>query len=171
MEYPADGGGKIIRNGGIYKQIHTASYRRIYWSASVFCASQTSQNSSLIFCTSGRHRRRVISIKWSLKCSMGSRSSAVGRGTRPEAGRFGVRIPVVKRFFSSPQRPDWLYGPPSLLFHGNWGFFHGVKRTGHPPSAKVKSEWKYNLPIVALDAFIAWTRKTLPLAAIQNLIK
>jgi len=77
----------------------------------------------------------------------------------------------VKSFFSSPQRPDRLCRPPSLLFHGNWGFFHGVKQTGSSPSAKVKNEWKYSLPIFPLDASIAWTGKSLPLLAIQNIIK
>jgi hypothetical protein len=28
-----------------------------------------------------------------------------------------------KSFFSSPQSPDRLWGPPSLLFHGYWGLF------------------------------------------------
>jgi hypothetical protein len=172
LEYPADGGSKITRNGGIYKQIHTASYPRIFRSALVFCASQTSQSSSLLFCNSGRHWRRVNPIKWSLECRIGSQSSAVSTGTMPEAGRFGVRIAVVKSFFfSSPKRPDRLCRPPNLLFHGNWGFFHAVKQTGRPPSAKVKNEWKYSLPIFPLDAFIAWTGKSLHLPAIQNVIK
>jgi hypothetical protein len=28
-----------------------------------------------------------------------------------------------KRFFSSPQCPDWLWGPPSLLYNGYQGLF------------------------------------------------
>jgi hypothetical protein len=32
-----------------------------------------------------------------------------GRGSIPRSG---------KRFFSSPQRPDWLWGSPSLLSNG-----------------------------------------------------
>jgi hypothetical protein len=29
----------------------------------------------------------------------------------------GVRVPVVSRIFSSTRRPDWLWGPPNLLFN------------------------------------------------------
>jgi hypothetical protein len=35
-------------------------------------------------------------------------------------------IPGMTRCFSSPQRPDWLWGPPSLLPNGYQGRFpHG----------------------------------------------
>jgi hypothetical protein len=27
----------------------------------------------------------------------------------------GVRVPVGSRIFTSPNRPDWLWGPPNLL--------------------------------------------------------
>jgi hypothetical protein len=30
----------------------------------------------------------------------------------------GVRVPVRSRIFSSPHRPDWLWGPHSLLSNG-----------------------------------------------------
>jgi hypothetical protein len=33
-------------------------------------------------------------------------------------GGVGVRIPVESRIFSSPHRPDRLWGPPSLLYNG-----------------------------------------------------
>ena len=29
-----------------------------------------------------------------------------------------IRIPVGERFFCFPKCPDWLWGPPSLLFNG-----------------------------------------------------
>jgi hypothetical protein len=48
---------------------------------------------------------------------------------------------------------------------------HGVKQTGRPPSAKVKNEWKYSLPIFPLGAFVTWTGKSLLLLAIWNMIK
>jgi hypothetical protein len=33
----------------------------------------------------------------------------------------GVRVPVGSRIFSSPRRPDGLWGPPSLLSSGYRG--------------------------------------------------
>jgi hypothetical protein len=52
-----------------------------------------------------------------------------------------------KRLYSSPQRPDQLSGPKSLIFTVYWGSFPGVKQPEHelnhspPTSAKVKNEF------------------------------
>jgi hypothetical protein len=48
-------------------------------------------------------------------------------------------------------RPDWPWGPPSLLYNGYWVFVPGAKRPGrdidHPPlcSAEVKERVELNL--------------------------
>jgi hypothetical protein len=49
-----------------------------------------------------------------------SRGSAVGRasGYRLDDRGAGVRVPVVSRIFTSPYRPDRLWGPPNLLSNG-----------------------------------------------------
>jgi len=63
--------------------------------------------------------------------------------------RYGIRIPaVVKRFFSSPKRPDRLWGQPNLLFKQ---IQVSPPRPGYKaaemqslpltPKAKVKNEW------------------------------
>jgi hypothetical protein len=39
-------------------------------------------------------------------------------------------IPGRVKFFSSPQHPDRLWGPPSLLSNGYQGFFTGGKVAG-----------------------------------------
>jgi hypothetical protein len=62
----------------------------------------------------------------------------------------GVRDPEGSRIFSSPQRPDRLWGSPSLISNGYWGGLSpGVKRQWReaenslPTSAEVKKMWIY----------------------------
>jgi hypothetical protein len=52
-----------------------------------------------------------------------SQSSVVGIATSygVDDRRFGVRVPVGTRIFSSPSRPDRLWGPPNLLPNGYRG--------------------------------------------------
>jgi hypothetical protein len=68
-----------------------------------------------------------------------SRDSSVGiaTGYGLDDRGVGVRVPVGSRIFSSPRRPDRLWGPHSLLSDGYRGLFHrglsgwGVKLTNH----------------------------------------
>jgi hypothetical protein len=61
-----------------------------------------------------------------------------------------VRVPVGSRIFSSPRRPDRLWGSPNLLLNGYWrAVSPGVKRPGReadhspPTSAEAKKMWIY----------------------------
>jgi hypothetical protein len=70
-----------------------------------------------------------------------SRDSSVGTATGyglDDRG-VGVGVPVGSRIFSSPHRPDRLWGPPTLLSNGYLGFFPGGKVAG----AEVKKMWIY----------------------------
>jgi hypothetical protein len=79
-----------------------------------------------------------------------SRDSSVGLATGYELDNrgVGVWVPVESRIFSSPRRPDRLWGPPNLLSIGYRGLFSpGVKlqwrEADHssPSSAEVKKMW------------------------------
>jgi hypothetical protein len=54
-----------------------------------------------------------------------SRDSAVGIATAYGLEDRGVefRVPLGSRIFSSPRRPDRLWGPPSFLTNGYRGLF------------------------------------------------
>jgi hypothetical protein len=60
------------------------------------------------------------------------RCSAVGIATAYELNdrRIGIRYSVGSRIFTSPYSPHLLWGPPSLLSTGTWGYFTASKAAG-----------------------------------------
>ena len=95
----------------------------------------------------------------------GSRDNVVGIRARIWAGLSGIRLDMLKRFFSSLNRPDHFLDPPSYLFNSYRGTFSTVRRPGcdvdhsRPSSADIKNEWSYtSAPLYTL---ISWTGKSL----------
>jgi hypothetical protein len=93
----------------------------------------------------------IVSIKINLTTHhTWSRDSSVGiaTGYGLDYRRVGIRVPVGSRIFSSPPSPDWLWGPPNLLWVPG-ALSPGVKRLGReadnspPASAEVKKMWIY----------------------------
>jgi hypothetical protein len=64
----------------------------------------------------------VLAMAWRIS---GNPQSAVGiaTGYGLDDEGVGVRVLAGSRIFSSPPRPDRLWGPPSLLFNGYRGLF------------------------------------------------
>jgi hypothetical protein len=83
---------------------------------------------------------------------IGSRDSTVSIVTGYRLDDRGGRVQVLvgSRIFSSPNHPDWFWGPPSLLSMWVLGALTpGVKRPEReadhspPTSAEVKKTWIY----------------------------
>jgi len=62
---------------------------------------------------------------------------------------WGLNPSWAKGFLISPQCPDWLQGPPCLIFNWHWGSFPGVNQPrcavnwSPPCCAEVNNEWSY----------------------------
>jgi hypothetical protein len=71
-----------------------------------------------------------------------SRDSVVGiaTGYGLDDRGIGVPVPVGSRIFSSPRRPDRLWGPPNLLSNGY--------REGAFPGGKAAGAWSWPLQLV-----------------------
>jgi hypothetical protein len=79
----------------------------------------------------------------------GDRSVGIVTSYRLDDRGVGVGVLVGWRIFSSPRRPDRLWGPPNLLSKGTGSYAPGVKRpkreSDHSPpaSAEVQKMWIY----------------------------
>jgi hypothetical protein len=133
-------GGKAVETWSWQTPPCSAMFKNI-WSCNstppyVFTAWHVMKQRSNFTCTF------TIAIKYSYL----RWDSAVGIAT---GRRVEVRVPVGLRIFSSPRRPDWLWGPFSLLSIGYRALSPEVKRPEReadcspPTSAEVKKTWIY----------------------------
>jgi hypothetical protein len=76
-------------------------------------------------------RHVSICLNWTHICGR-TRCTAVGIATvyRLDYRDIVVRVPVWLRIFTSPYRPDGLWGSPSLLSSLYWGFSPRVEQWG-----------------------------------------
>jgi hypothetical protein len=106
-----------------------------------------------------KERKRTNILFEFLTAMIKSRDSAVGIATcngLDDRG-VGVQVPIGSRIFSSPSRPDRLWGPIQRV---PGALSPGVKRPGHeadhspPTSAEVKKMWIYtSTPTYAFMAY------------------
>jgi hypothetical protein len=58
-----------------------------------------------------------------LKNNLGFSAVGIATGYGLDDRVIRVRVPVGSRIFSSPRRPDWLWGPPASYPMGTGGLF------------------------------------------------
>ena len=81
---------------------------------------------------------------------------------------------ISTRVLSSPEHPDWLWGPPSTVCNHYLGSFLWIKQPGcetahsPPSSVNIKSEW--SCTSVPPNILLAWTAKTLPLPLLRCVV-
>jgi hypothetical protein len=103
---------------------------RVLTSAVLFGSSQPCEHFRQVAIFSSLGYGKLRNVTQGLR----RRDGAVGIATvyGPDNRGVGVRVPVVSRIFSSPRRPNRLWGPPNLLsnwYRGSSG--QGVKLTTH----------------------------------------
>jgi hypothetical protein len=126
------------------------------------------KNSPLIQQTWEKHRRHggVNIVEYSLTCV--GRDSVIGIATGPS----GDWISVGGAIFRT--RPDWLWGPRSLLYNVYQVSFTGIKRPGsavdHPPLPNAEVKERVELYLYSLSG-LSWPVRgwPLPLPTCKNI--
>jgi hypothetical protein len=88
---------------------------------------------------------RTVPIFTHIIRNKGSRDSEVGivTGYGLDDQGVGVRVPVGARIFTSPCRPDRLWGPLNLLSNEHRGFFpRGSRKRGFIHPLPHTSSWR-----------------------------
>jgi hypothetical protein len=112
------------RRSSLLSVCHTASSRtrRIMASHRWFAVKLSATRQTAMSCEPCERNCVAVRI-WTSYLYFAIRDSSVGieSGYGLDDRGVGVRVPVGSRIFSSPRRPDRLWGPPNLLFNGYLG--------------------------------------------------
>jgi hypothetical protein len=86
------------------------------------------KNAVYIYFRNSRITSNLSSAKMRVRSRDRSVDIATGYGLDDRG--VGVRVPEDSRIFSSPRRPDWLWGSPKLLYNGYQAHFPEGKAAG-----------------------------------------